>query len=153
LTLQDLKNHQSEWAEPISVNYRGYDVWELPPNGQGIAALQMLQILEEYDFSEIEFGSVEHIHLFTEAKKLVFEDRAKYYADMEFFKVPLKELLSDEYAIKRAKSISSRAGIAEAGRISQGETIYLTTADKDGNMVSLIQSNYRGMSSGMPPLN
>ena len=151
LSMEDLATHQSEWVEPVSVSYRGYDVWELPPNGQGIAALQMLQILEEYDFSTIEFGSEMHLHLFTEAKKQVFEDRAKYYADMDFASVPVAELLSDAYAKKRKEEISDIAGEYSAGEISIGETIYLTTADKYGNMVSLIQSNYRGMGSGMVP--
>ena len=84
LTTADLSSYEVEWVDPVSINYRGYDVWELPPNGQGIAALQMLNILEGYDFSKIDFGSDEHIHLFTEAKKLAFEDRAKFYADMSF---------------------------------------------------------------------
>ncbi|MEQ6121439.1 gamma-glutamyltransferase [Reichenbachiella sp. MALMAid0571] len=151
LSEKDLAEHHSEWVTPVSVNYRGYDVWELPPNGQGIAALQMLQILKGFDFSEIEFGSTEHLHLFTEAKKLAFEDRARYYADMIFAKVPVTELLSDNYAMKRRKLIGDRASAYEAGEISAGETIYMTVADKDGNMISLIQSNYRGMGSGMVP--
>ena len=151
LSAKDLAAHTSEWVEPVSVNYRGYDVWELPPNGQGIAALQMLQILKGYDFSNIEFGSAKHLHLFTEAKKLAFEDSAKYYADMDFFDVPVEELLSDEYAKKRRQKIGKRAGRYSAGNISAGETIYMTAADKEGNMISLIQSNYRGMGSGMVP--
>ncbi|MBC2838329.1 gamma-glutamyltransferase [Robiginitalea sp. SC105] len=151
LSEADLAAHQSEWVEPVSVNYRGYDVWELPPNGQGIAALQMLQLLEGFDFSDIDFGSDEHLHLFTEAKKLAFEDRAKYYADMDFAEVPLTTLLSDAYADSRRALIKDRAGEYLAGEISAGETIYLTAADKDGNMISLIQSNYRGMGSGMVP--
>ena len=151
LSYSDLRNHKSEWVEPVSVNYRGYDVWELPPNGQGIAALQMLNIIEQYDFSKIKYGSAEHIHIVTEAKKLAFEDRAKYYADMDFAQVPVKELLSKEYAAERQNEIKNRAGIYKAGEISKGETVYLTAADKDGNMISLIQSNYRGMGSGMVP--
>ncbi|MEM6735039.1 MAG: gamma-glutamyltransferase [Bacteroidota bacterium] len=151
LSAKDLAAHKSEWVEPVSVNYRGYDVWELPPNSQGIAALQMLQVLEGYDFSDIEFGSSEHLHLFTEAKKLAFEDRAKYYADMDFFDVPVKQLLSDDYAEDRRKQISTRAGEYAAGAISEGETIYMTAADSEGTMISLIQSNYRGMGSGMAP--
>ena len=151
LSAKDLADHKSEWVEPVSVNYRGYDVWELPPNGQGIAALQMLQILEGYDFSDIEFGSAEHLHLFTEAKKLAFEDRAKYYADMDFFDVPVEDLLSEKYAADRRDQIGSRAGMYNAGEISAGETIYMTVADKNGTMISLIQSNYRGMGSGMAP--
>ncbi|MBD0401053.1 gamma-glutamyltransferase [Flammeovirga sp. EKP202] len=151
LSRKDLEDHHSEWLDPVSINYRGYDVWELPPNGQGIAALQMLKILEQYDFSNIPFGSAEHLHLFTEAKKLAFEDRAKYYADMDFYDVPLSTLLSEKYAKERSKEIGERASTYEAGKISAGETIYMTVADKEGNMVSLIQSNYRGMGSGMVP--
>ncbi|HMB64132.1 MAG TPA: gamma-glutamyltransferase [Eudoraea sp.] len=147
----DLGEHRSEWVEPVSVNYRGYDVWELPPNGQGIAALQMLQILEGFDFSNIEFGSAEHLHLFTEAKKLAFEDRAKYYADMDFVKVPVSELLSDNYAAERRNEIGEQAAAYTAGEISAGETIYMTVADRDGTMISLIQSNYRGLGSYMVP--
>ncbi|NHF60473.1 gamma-glutamyltransferase [Flavobacteriaceae bacterium TP-CH-4] len=151
LSAKDLATHRSEWVEPVSVNYRGYDVWELPPNGQGIAALQMLQILEGYDFANIEFGSAEHLHLFTEAKKLAFEDRAKYYADMDFFETPVERLLSDTYAEERRQQIGDRANTYGAGEISDGETIYMTVADKEGTMISLIQSNYRGMGSGMAP--
>jgi len=151
LSAKDLATHKSEWVEPVSINYRGYDVWELPPNGQGIAALQMLQILEGYDFSDVEFGSAQHLHLFTEAKKLAFEDRAKYYADMDFFEVPVEHLLSEDYAENRRNQIGKRAGTYAAGEISAGETIYMTVADNEGTMVSLIQSNYRGMGSGMAP--
>lgn len=152
LSYEDLATHHSEWVEPVSVNYRGYDVWELPPNGQGIAALQMLNILEGYDFSKIPYGSARHIHLFAEAKKLAFEDRARYYADMQFTKVPVNELISEEYANERRELINEqKAGIFDAGEPMEGGTIYLTTADKDGNMVSLIQSNYRGLGSGMVP--
>ena len=151
LSAKDFAAHSSEWVEPVSINYRGYDVWELPPNGQGIAALQMLQILKGYDFSNIQFGSAEHLHLFTEAKKLAFEDRAKYYADMDFFDVPVEELLSEKYATERRALIGEKAGMYNAGQISAGETIYMTVADKEGTMISLIQSNYRGMGSGMAP--
>ncbi|MBE0637675.1 MAG: gamma-glutamyltransferase [Bacteroidales bacterium] len=151
LSLEDLAAHRSVWVEPVSVNYRGFDVWELPPNGQGVTALQMLKILEGFDFSTIEFGSAEHLHLFTEAKKLAFEDRAKYFADMDFVGVPVDELISDTYADERRKLIGRHAGVYTAGEISVNETIYLTVADKDGNMISLIQSNYRGMGSGMVP--
>ena len=111
----------------------------------------MLKILEGYDFSNIEFGGAEHLHLFTEAKKLAFEDRAKYYADMDFVKVPVDKLLSDEYANKRRQLIGKRASKYSAGKISAGETIYMTVADSQGTMISLIQSNYRGMGSGMAP--
>ena len=151
LSLEDLSAHHSQWVEPVSVNYRGYDVWELPPNGQGIAALQLLNILENKDFSEVRWGSEEHLHLFTEAKKRVFEDRAKYYADMDMADVPVEALLSKEYAAENYNELKPYASSYDAGEISAGETIYLTVADKDGNMISLIQSNYRGMGSGMVP--
>ncbi len=151
LTTEDLSSYKVEWIEPVSINYRGYDIWELPPNGQGIAALQMLKILEGFNFSEIDFGSSEHLHLFTEAKKLAFEDRAKFYADMAFAKVPMKTLLSDAYADQRRALIQDKASIYSSGQLSAGETIYMTVADKEGYMVSLIQSNYYGMGSGVVP--
>ncbi|MCH2654981.1 MAG: gamma-glutamyltransferase [Flavobacteriales bacterium] len=151
LTTEDLSSYKVEWIEPVSINYRGYDIWELPPNGQGIAALQMLKILEGFNFSEIDFGSSEHLHLFTEAKKLAFEDRAKFYADMAFAKVPMKTLLSDAYADQRRALIQDKASMYSACQISAGETIYMTVADKEGYMVSLIQSNYYGMGSGVVP--
>jgi gamma-glutamyltranspeptidase/glutathione hydrolase len=152
LSRKDLAAHHSEWVEPVSTTYRGYQVWELPPNGQGIAALQMLNILEGYDFGQIPFGSAEHLHLFTEAKKLVFEDRARYYADPDFARIPVERLISKAYAAERRALIDpKKAGSYSAGEISKGETIYLCTADQYGNMVSLIQSNYRGMGSGMAP--
>ena len=151
LTTADLSSYEVEWVDPVSINYRGYDVWELPPNGQGIAALQILNILEGYDFSKIDFGSDEHIHLFTEAKKLAFEDRAKFYADMSFSDVPVEILLSESYADQRRALIKEKASMYSSGQISAGETIYMTVADKDGYMVSLIQSNYFGMGSGVVP--
>lgn len=148
----DLAEHTSTWVEPVSVNYRGYDVFELPPNGQGIAALQILNILEQYDLTKMGFLSDETLHVMTEAKKLAFEDRAKFYADMDYYQVPLIGLLNKEYAKERNKLISNKAAKrVDAGNpaMYQGDTIYLTTADKEGNMVSLIQSNYRGMGSGV----
>ena len=149
----DFEKHTSTWVEPSSVNYRGYDVFELPPNGQGIAALQMLNILEAYDLKAMGYNSPEALHLMIEAKKLAFEDRAKFYADADFSKIPLKGLLSKEYAAERRKLINpARAGRSyDAGHpaLQDGDTIYLTTADAEGNMVSLIQSNYRGMGSGI----
>ena len=154
LSYEDLSAHRSEWVEPLCVNYRGYDVWELPPNGQGIAVLQMLNLLEHYDMQSYGFGSAEHIHYFVEAKKLAFEDRAKYYADMDFSNVPVQQLISKEYADQRQRDISGKraARTPQPGVIANTDnTIYLTVADKDGNMVSFIQSNYRGMGSGMVP--
>ena len=154
LAYEDLASHAGEWVEPVSTNYRGYDVWELPPNGQGLAALQMLNILEGYDFSKIAFGSAEHVHLFVEAKKLAFEDRAKFYADPAFARAPIEWLVSKSYAAERRALISpdTASKAVEPGTHKlDGDTIYLTTADRWGSMVSLIQSNYRGMGSGMTP--
>ncbi len=154
MSLSDLRNFSPEWVEPVSTNYRGYDVWELPPNGQGIAALQILNILENYDIRNMGFDSAEYIHLFVEAKKLAFEDRAKYYADSNFSSIPTTKLISKEYALERNKLINLKnaAKRFDAG-LEDGDTIYLTVADKYGNMVSLIQSNYRGMGSGIVPGN
>jgi gamma-glutamyltranspeptidase/glutathione hydrolase len=153
LTRSDLENHKSEWVEPVSTNYRGYDVWELPPNGQGIAALQMLNILEGYDLQSMGFGSKEYLHLLIEAKKLAYEDRAKFYADPDFNKIPVEKLISKEYAEERRKLINERNAAAAytTGDLEEGDTIYLTVADKDGNMVSLIQSLYWGFGSGLVP--
>ncbi len=153
LSYDDLAAHTSDWVDPVSVNYRGYDVWQLPPNTQGIAGLQILNILEGYDIENMGFGSAEYIHHFVEAKKLAFEDRARYYADMDFEDVPVDWLISKEYADERRELIDPDRA---ARRVDPGDpdaqnTIYLTTADKDGNMISLIQSNYRGMGSGMTP--
>ncbi|MGJ8662381.1 MAG: gamma-glutamyltransferase [Marinicella sp.] len=155
LSYADMAAHQGNWVEPVSTNYRGYDVWELPPNGQGIAALQILNIMELHDLSKMQLDSADYVHLFTEAKKVVFEDRAKYYADPEFNQLPVQQLISKSYASQRAKLIdeSRAAKNYPAGEtaLDHGDTIYLTTADSEGNMVSLIQSNYRGMGSGMAP--
>ncbi|WP_411360600.1 gamma-glutamyltransferase [Pseudidiomarina sp. YC-516-91] len=154
LSYDDLANHTSTWVDPVSTNYRGYDLWELPPNTQGIAAQQILNMLENYDLAAMGFDSAEYIHHFVEAKKLAFEDRAKYYADPEFSAAPVTGLLDKDYAKERAKLIDpNRAGKAyEPGNPpTEGDTIYLTTADQQGNMVSLIQSNYRGMGSGITP--
>lgn len=156
LSYEDLAAHDSEWVEPVDTNYRGYDVWELPPNGQGIAALQMLNLMEPYDITSMGFGSADYIHLFTEAKKLAYEDRARYYADMAFVDVPVEKLVSKEYAAQRGKLIDMKRAArtyppGDPAALGRGDTIYLTTADAAGNMVSLIQSNYRGMGSGMAP--
>ncbi|PYE60293.1 gamma-glutamyltransferase 2 [Shewanella chilikensis] len=155
LSYEDLASHKSEWVEPVSANYRGYDIWELPPNGQGIAALQILKTLEPFNLKAMGLGSAEYVHHFVEAKKLAFADRAKFYADMDFAKVPVASLISKEYNYARAKLIDAdkAAASVEPGNpnLLHGDTIYLTTADKEGNMVSLIQSNYRGMGSGMTP--
>lgn len=152
LRFADFANHRSDWVEPVGVDYKGYTLWELPPNGQGIAALQMLQILKNFDLAALGYNTPESIHLMVEAKKLAFEDRAKFYADMDFYKTPISKLISEEYGRERAKLIGQRAAQrVDAGNphLYEGDTIYMTTADKDGNMVSLIQSNYRGMGSGV----
>lgn len=156
LSTEDLAAHRSEWIQPVSVNYRGYDIWELPPNGQGIAALQMLNLLEPWDLRGAGFGSRQHAHLFVEAKKLAFEDRARLYADPAFARVPVERLISKEYAAERSRlmnaeraALSHPPGLPHA--VDEGDTIYLTVADSDRNMVSLIQSNYRGFGSGVCP--
>jgi gamma-glutamyltranspeptidase/glutathione hydrolase len=155
LSYEDMANHRSEWVEPVATTYRGWEVYELPPNGQGIAALQMLNILEGYDIAAMGFGSADYLHVLTEAKKLAFEDRARYYADMDFADVPVDWLVSKEYASERRRLIdmdkASKSLPAGDAPLENGDTIYLTVADSDGNMVSLIQSNYRGMGSGMTP--
>jgi gamma-glutamyltranspeptidase / glutathione hydrolase len=173
LSASDLAAHHSEWVDPISTNYRGYDVWELPPNTQGLTTLEILNILEGYDFSKIEFGSTDHVHLVIEAIKLAFEDRANYIADPAFPPpqpmkrpmgnyvethpflkvVPVETLISKDYAAKRRALIDMQhaAKLVEPGTLGGNDTVYLTVADENGTMVSLIQSNYRGMGSGMVP--
>ncbi len=158
LSAADLARHHGDWVEPISSNYRGYDVWELPPNGQGLAALQILEIMQRFDVRKMGFGSSDYIHTFSEAKKLAFADRAKFYADPDFAKTPVSALLADEYSDARAAlidpdhaALSVAPGNIEPIALNEGDTIYLTTADSAGNRVSLIQSNYRGMGSGMAP--
>ena len=173
----DFEKHTSTWVDPVSTNYRGYDVFELPPNGQGIATLQILNILEGFDLKSMGRNSAETLHAMIEAKKIAWADRAKFYADPEFAKIPLAGLLSKEYAGERRKLIDPghaakavEAGVPPANRaesqatreplqdsaatpkrspIDDGDTIYMCTADDEGNMVSLIQSNYRGMGSGI----
>ncbi len=170
----DFEQHSSTWVDPVSTNYRGYDVWELPPNGQGVAALQWLNILEGFDLRSLGHNSPDYLHLLIEAKKLVYEDRARYYADPQFASLPLEGLLSKAYAAKRRALIDPRRAArsyppgapedlrsgraTDAARLAaaddalrEGDTVYLTTADRDGNMVSLIQSNYRGFGSGLCP--
>ena len=158
LSYDDLAEHASEWIDPVATNYRGYDVWELPPNGQGIAVLQMLNILGSYDLKSLGWGSPEYLHLLIEAKKLAFEDRAHFYADPGFADVPVAELISKPYAEKRRALIdldraSRELSFGEPASLNRGDTVYLTVADRAGNMISLIQSNYRGMGSGMTPGN
>ena len=156
LSYEDLATHSSDWVEPVAASYRGHDIWQLPPNTQGIAGLQILQVLEGYDIAAMGFGSADYMHLFIEAKKLAFEDRARFYADPDFMDVSVEKLISEEYAATRRSLIDLGKAAAsyphgDPAVLRDGDTIYLTVADAEGNMVSLIQSNYRGMGSGMTP--
>ena len=156
LRKEDFVAHTSTWVEPVSVNYRGYDVYELPPNGQGLAALQMLNILEAYDLAAMGFNSADYLHVQAEAKKLAFEDRARFYADPDFYAAPVDQLLSKTYAqgrrdLIRMDKVLKQIAILDDPTLEGGDTIYLTVADKDGMMVSFIQSNYLGMGSGLVP--
>ena len=152
-SLEDFAQHRSEWVDPVSTDYRGYTVWELPPPGQGIAALQLLNLIEGYDLKSMGRGSADFWHVLTEAKKLAFADRARYYADPQFAKVPVQELLDKEYAKRRAARIDMRQAAlidlpGEPAALNRPETTYLCAADANGMMVSLIQSNYTGFGSG-----
>jgi gamma-glutamyltranspeptidase / glutathione hydrolase len=155
LRASDLAEHRNEWIDPVSTNYRGYDVWELPPNGQGISALQMLNVIEPFDVKSMGWGSPQLTHLFIEAKKLAFADRAKFYADMTMAKVPLDALISKSYAAERAKLFAADKVLVDvpAGdpKLIHGDTIYLCVVDKDRNCCSLIQSNYHGFGSQLVP--
>lgn len=153
-TLQDFQEHEPTWVDPVSTTYRGFEVWELPPNCQGIAVLQMLNILEQFDIARLEPNSARHLHLVIEAKKLAFEDRAAYYADMDFADVPVEKLISKEYGAQRAARIDPHHAVqtVSPGLVSgESDTIYLATADDEGNMVSLIQSTYHGWGSHIVP--
>ncbi|MGE5194171.1 MAG: gamma-glutamyltransferase family protein, partial [Deltaproteobacteria bacterium] len=154
-SLKDFAEHRSDWIDPVSTNYRGYDVWELPPNGQGIAVLEMLNLLEAYDLKSMGPFSPDYLHLFIEAKKLAFADRAKFYTDPEFARLPVKELISKDYAARQRKRIDpDKAAIdVPAGDplLAHGDTIYLTVVDKDRNCCSFIQSLYMGFGSQVVP--
>ncbi|MFH1749171.1 MAG: gamma-glutamyltransferase, partial [Planctomycetota bacterium] len=158
----DFETHTSTWVDPVSTNYRGYDVWELPPNGQGIAALQILNLIESYNIASLGHNTAEYLHLLVEAKKIAYEDRARYYADPDFARVPIETLISKSYAAKRAvlldpERAARRYPASELdwqrieAKLRDSDTIYLTVADKDRNMISLIQSNFRGFGSGLCP--
>jgi gamma-glutamyltranspeptidase/glutathione hydrolase len=154
-SMKDFTDHTSTWVEPVSTTYRGYEVWEIPPPGQGIAVLQMLNLLEAYDLKKMGPESADWWHLFLEAKKLTYADRARFYTDPAFVKVPIRELISKPYAVERRKLIDMNKAMERvpAGdpKLEQGDTIYLCTVDKDRNCVSLIQSNYNGFGSGLVP--
>jgi gamma-glutamyltranspeptidase/glutathione hydrolase len=151
-TREDFTAHRSEWVEPISTTYRGLSVWELPPNPQGLAALQMLNILEGFDLAAMGRDSTDFWHLLIEAKKLAFEDRARYYADMKFAEVPVAALLDKGYAAERATLIDMQRAaetiVPGNPLLDHGDTTFLVTADSSGMLVSLIQSNYTGFGSG-----
>lgn len=156
LRYEDFAAHKSEWVEPACVNYRGHDLCELPPNSQGYAALQMANILKNVDLAQWSRGSPEVLHYITEAKRLAFEDLGRYYADPAFSDFPIESLLTDEYGRKRFAQINPdkvnpEPAPGDPKLEGEGDTTYLTVADKDGMMVSLIQSNYRGMGSGLVP--
>jgi len=156
-SLADLADHTDEWIEPVSTSYRGYDVWELPPNGQGIAALEMLNVLEQWDLRSLSHNSAEHLHLFIEAKKLAFADRARYYADPAFGELPTAELISKDYGKSQAARIDLKHAASDVPpgdpKLARGDTIYLTVVDKDRNCCSLIQSNYFPFGSKVVPGN
>jgi gamma-glutamyltranspeptidase / glutathione hydrolase len=153
LNKEDFEQHTSRWVTPVSVKYRGYDVYELPPNGQGLAALQILNILEGFDLARLGHNSADYLHLQIEAKKLAFADRARFYADPEFSQIPVAELLSKDYAAVRRQQIDLQKAQKQlsAGSPKGSDTIYLSVADAQGMIVSLIQSNYAGMGSGLVP--
>jgi len=154
-SLADFTEHTSTWVDPVSSNYRGYDVWEIPPPGQGISALQMLNVLEGYDIKKMGPQSPDYWHLMLEAKKLAYADRARYYADPAFAKVPTAELISKKYADTQRKRIDMKQAMTDVAagdaKLGMADTVYLTVVDKDRNCVSLIQSNYFGFGSGLVP--
>ncbi len=155
-SMRDFEDHKATWVDPVTTIYRGYNVWELPPNGQGIAALQIMNMLEHFDIGSMEPNSAEQIHLFLEAKKLAFEDRAVYYADMEKADVPVEWLISKEYGKKRVKLIDPRRASTNVkpGKLDgSSDTTFLCASDSEGNMVSLIQSIYWGWGSKEVPDN
>lgn len=154
-SLQDLSDHCDDWIDPVSTSYRGYDIWELPPSGQGIAALEILNLLEKYDLASMGPGSAEYLHYFVEAKKLAYADRAQFYADPNYEKLPVDELISKEYADRQRQRINPDHAAANvpAGepKLKNGDTVYLSVVDKDRNCCSLIQSNYFGFGSQVTP--
>ena len=154
MQMDDLASHTSTWEEPISVDYRGYRVYECPPNGQGITALIALNILEGFDLAPLESLSVEKMHLMIEAMRLAFADASWYVTDPKFSNIPIKELLSKEYANERRKLINTQSAIRNIERgvpVSSSDTVYLSVVDKFGNACSFINSNYMGFGTGIVP--
>ncbi len=154
-SLKDFTEHTSTWVDPVKTTYRGVDVWEIPPPGQGIAVLQMLNLLEGYDLKKLGPQSADFWHLMVEAKKIAYADRARYYADPTFVSVPTAELISKTYAEKRRQLIKPDQALKEIEpgdpKLGKSDTVYLCVVDKDRNCVSLIQSNYFGFGSGLVP--
>lgn len=155
LAIEDFTEHENTWVDPISTEYRGFDVWQIPPNGQGLAVLQMLNVLEQHDLRSMGWGSADTVHLLLEAKKLAYADRARYYADMAFVDVPVDALKSKSYAKHQNARIDMARAMTEieAGdtKLIHGDTVYLCVVDKDRNCCSLIQSNYHGFGSQIVP--
>ena len=153
--IEDFQNHHNQWVEPISTNYRGFDVWQIPPNGQGLAVLQMLNILEQHDLKTYGWGSPESTHLLIEAKKLAYADRARFYADTAMADVPVKQLASKEYGNLQNKRLSLNTALTDvpAGdpKLIDGDTVYLCVVDEQRNCCSLIQSNFHGFGSQVVP--
>jgi gamma-glutamyltranspeptidase/glutathione hydrolase len=154
-SLEDFANHTNEWVEPVSTNYRGYDVWQIPPNGQGLAVLQMLNVLERYDLPSMGWGSADYTHLLIEAKKLAYADRARFYADTAFESVPIEPLRSKSYAGIQNRRIDPQRALVDVPhgdpKLVQGDTVYLCVVDADRNCCSLIQSNFHGFGSQVVP--
>ncbi len=151
LSMDDMAQHHSDWVAPIATDYRGYDVYEFPPNSQGIAALEMLNIIEGYDLRSLGYQTAEYLHVLLEAKKLAFADRDRYVSDPVFVDVPVERLLSKAYAEQQRSRINLKRAVSRVGPglEKDGDTMYLCTADRDGNVVSLIQSLYNGFGSGV----
>jgi gamma-glutamyltranspeptidase/glutathione hydrolase len=152
LSVEDLREHQAEWLEPLVTDYRGINVYAMPANTQGLATLQMLNIIEQFDMRGFGFQSPHSVHVQVEAKRLAFEDRARYYGDPHFSKIPIEWLNSKEYAKERAKQIRTdriNEQVSHGEAPSHSDTTYFSIADKEGMMVSMIQSNFRGMGSGL----
>ena len=159
LTMQDFAEHSSKWVDPVSTNYRGYDVWQLPPNSHGITALMMLNIMEQFDLSSAGHNSADALHVMVEAKKLAFADRGKYVADPEFGMLPVEYLISKEYGEKRALLIDMERALVEVSPfqatmddpLEHGDTVYFTVVDKDRNAISMIESIFSAFGSTVVP--